>query len=72
MQLVTQISMPVFVAVCLLATAAILSNMISFIMIGKINVLRADNQRISCLWWGTGVRRQFKALYPGNKLICLS
>ena len=58
MQLVTQISMPVFVAVCLLATAAILSNMISFIMIGKINVLRAENQRISCLSWGTGVRIQ--------------
>jgi hypothetical protein len=71
MQLMSQISLPVILAVCLMATAAILANMISFIMIGKINVVRPENERISYLWWGTGVRKQFKQLYPGNKLVFL-
>jgi hypothetical protein len=71
MQLMSQISLPVILAVCLMATAAILANMISFIMIGKMNVMRPENERISYLWWGTGMRKQFKQLYPGNKLVFL-
>jgi hypothetical protein len=71
MQLRTQISLPVIFAVCLGATAAVLANMISFIMIGKINTLLPERERISYLWWGTGVRKQFKQLYPGNKLVFL-
>ena len=71
MQLMTQISLPVIFAVCLGATAAVLANMISFIMIGKINTLLPERERISYLWWGTGVRKQFKQLYPGNKLVFL-
>ena len=71
MQLITQISLPVILAVCFMATAAVLANMISFIMIGKINTLLPESERISYLWWGTGVRKQFKQLYPGNKLVFL-
>ena len=71
MQLISQMSLPVFLVVCLMATAAILGNMISFIMIGKINLVRPENERISYLWWGIGVRSQFKQLYPGNKLVFL-
>ncbi len=71
MQLITQISLPVILAVCLMATAAVLANMISFMMIGKINTLLPESERISYLWWGTGVRKQFKQLYPGNKLVFL-
>jgi hypothetical protein len=71
MQLMSQISLPVLLAVCLGVSAAILANMISFIMIGKINVRRPEHERISYLWWGTGVRKQFKQLYPGNKLVLL-
>jgi len=40
-------------------------------MIGKINETLCENERISYLWWGTGVRKRFKQLYPGNKLILL-
>ena len=54
-----------------MATAAVLANMISFIMIGKINVLRSERERISYLWWGTGVRKQFKQLYPKSNLVLL-
>ncbi len=69
--IMSQLSLPVIIAACLMATAAILANMISFIMIGKINVLLPENERISYLWWGTRVRKQFKQLYPGNKLALL-
>lgn len=71
MQLIDQISWPVILAVCLGTTATVLANMLSFIMIGKINVLLPERERISYLWWGTGVRKQFKKLYPGNKLVLL-
>ncbi len=69
MQLMGQISLPVIIAGSLMATGAVLANMISFIMIGKINLLARERERISYLWWGTNVRRQFKQLYPGNKLV---
>jgi hypothetical protein len=59
----SKISLPVTLVVCLMATTAILANMISFIMIGKINVMRPENERVSYLWWGTGVRKQFKQLF---------
>lgn len=71
MQLIDQISWPVILAVGIGTTATVLANMLSFIMIGKINVLLPERERISYLWWGTGVRKQFKKLYPGNKLVLL-
>lgn len=71
MQLISQLSLPVILAVCLGATATILANMFSFIMIGKINATRPESERISYWWWGGGVRKQFKQLYPGNKLVFL-
>jgi hypothetical protein len=71
MQLMTRISWPAILAACLGGTAAILANMISFIMIGKINTVLPEGKRISYLWWGTGVRKRFKQLYPGNKLVLL-
>lgn len=71
MQLIAQASWPVIFAACLGGTAAILANMISFIMIGKINTILPEGERVSYLWWGTGVRKRFKQLYPGNKLVLL-
>jgi hypothetical protein len=71
MQLTTRISWLVILAGCLLASAAVLANMISFIMIGKINVRSPESERISYFWWGTEVRKRFKQLYPGNKLVFL-
>jgi hypothetical protein len=45
--------------------------MISYIMIGKINERVPESERISYLWWGTEVRKRFKELYPGNRLVLL-
>jgi hypothetical protein len=45
-----------------------LANIISFIMIGKINERVPESERISYFWWGTEVRRKFKQLYPESKL----
>lgn len=71
MQLITQVSWPVILAACLGGTAAILANMISFIMIGKIKTVLPEGEKVSYLWWGTGVRKRFKRPYPGNKLVLL-
>ena len=48
-----------------------MANMISFMMIGKINERVPESERISYWWWGTEVRKRFKQLYPGNKLVFL-
>ena len=71
MQLMTRISPPVILAICLGTAATVLANMISFIMIGKINTLLPERERISYLWWATNIRKRFKQLYPGSKLVFL-
>ncbi len=71
MQLTTQISLPVIVAGCLGASAAIIANLISFVMIGKVNERLPANERVSYLLWGSEVRTRFKQLYPGDKLVLL-
>jgi hypothetical protein len=68
-QLLTNISWPVVFAGCVGASSAILANMISFVMIGKINERVREEERISYLWWGSNVRRKFKQLYPANRLL---
>ena len=50
---------------------AMFANMISFIMIGRINERVPDKERISYLWWSSQVRKRFKALYPASKLVFL-
>ena len=71
MPLTARIPMPAIIAVCSMATAAVLVNMIYFVMIGKINTMLPARERISYLWWGTRVRKRFKQLYPGNKIVLL-
>ena len=46
-----------------------LANTVPVVMIGKINERVPDNERISCLRWGTEVRRRFKELSPRNRLV---
>lgn len=41
------ISMPTLIAGCLIASAAVLANMLSFVMIGKINERVLESERIS-------------------------
>jgi hypothetical protein len=71
MQLTIHISWSVIFAGCIGASAAVLANMISFMMIGKINERLPESERISYFWWGTEVRKRFKQLYPGNRLVFL-
>jgi len=71
MPLTARIPMPAIIAVCLMTTAAVLVNMIYFVMIGKINTMLPARERISYFWWGTRVRKRFKQLYPGNKIVLL-
>ncbi len=68
MQLSLPIAASAIVCGLLFGSFAILANMISFIMIGKINERAPENERISYFWWGTEVRRRFKSLYPDSKL----
>ena len=67
----SQISLPVIIAGSLMTSPAVLANMLSFIMVGKINERLPENERISYFWWGTEVRRRFKRLYPKNRLVFL-
>ena len=71
MQLTNHISWQVPASLCLLISAAVLANIVSFVMIGKINVRLPEDQRVSYLWWGTEVRKTFKRLYPGDRLVLL-
>ncbi len=50
---------------------AIFSNMLSFIIIGKINERVPESERISYFWWGTEIRKKYKQLYPEGKLVFL-
>ncbi len=72
MQLTTLIPLRVIVIGLLGGSFAIFANMLSFIMIGKINERVAESERISYFWWGTEVRRRFKQLYPASKLALLA
>jgi hypothetical protein len=69
MQLIGQISWMAIVSACIGATGAILANMISLIMIGKINSCVPDSERISYIWWGGEVRGRFRKLFPNSNFI---
>jgi hypothetical protein len=72
MQLMTLIPLSVIMAGGLMASFAVLGNMLYFIMIGEINERVPENERISYLWWGTEVRKRYKQLYPSSKLVLLA
>jgi hypothetical protein len=65
------ISLPALITVCIFTSAIVLTNMISLVMIGKINERLPEGKRMS--YWGMGInpRKKFKQLYPGNKLVWL-
>jgi hypothetical protein len=71
MQLDLSLTAPAIIAGLTLASSAIFANMISFIMIGKINKRVVESERISYFWWGNQVRRKFKHFYPDSKLTLL-
>ena len=48
---------------------AIALNTLYLVMIGKINQRVRENQRISFVLWGSGVKKQLRQLYPDRKLL---
>jgi hypothetical protein len=72
MQLTTLVPLRVIVIALLFGSFAILANMVSFIMIGKINERVPENERISYFWWSTEVRKRYKQFYPASKLALLA
>jgi len=69
MQLITHISWSAVIAGSLATTFAVIANMISFAMIGKINTKLPASEQFSYLWWGTNVRKKYKELYPKDTLV---
>jgi hypothetical protein len=68
MQLTNLIPLRAIVIALLGGSFAIFANMLSFIMIGKINERAPESERISYFWWGTEVRKRYKQYYPASKL----
>jgi hypothetical protein len=58
----------VIVIVLLGGFFAIAANMLSFVMIGKINERVPEAERISYFWWSTGVKKRYKELFPSSKI----
>jgi len=45
------------------------ANLAALEMAGKINEKLPESKRMSEIWWDSTVRRKFKALYPGDRLV---
>ena len=56
---------------CILGFSAVVGNIVYLNMIDKINSELPEEQRVSYFSGGTEVRKRFKQLYPGNKLILM-
>ena len=70
-QLMSPFTVRAIVVALIGGSFAIFANMISFVMIGKINERVPEKERISYFWWGTEARKRFKELYPESKLTIL-
>ncbi len=68
MQILNEMSPPVLIAALLLGLTALSANLISYVMIWKINKRVPQNEQISYWWWGSEVQRKFKQHYPSHKL----
>ena len=71
MQHAPQFPLAAIICGCLGGIGALVANLVSIAMIERINGRVPLRDRISCFWWGTEVRRKFKQLYPGNRLVVL-
>lgn len=48
---------------------AIVLNMLALVLIGKINEKVQPDKRVSYFVWGSGIKKQFRQLYPDSKLL---
>ena len=71
MQLLTQV-WPALIAVCVGASAAFCANLVTLVMIDKINERMPESERMSHFGGGGwNVRGRFKRLYPESRLVLL-
>jgi hypothetical protein len=54
-----------------LGSLAILLNMLALVIIGKINEKVPEHERMGYLWWGTGILKRYRAIYPNGRLALL-
>ena len=50
---------------------AVAANMIALMIIGQINQNLPQEERISYVWWGTGIRKLHHQFYPKSRLVLL-
>lgn len=50
---------------------AVTLNMLALIMIGKINQKLPLDERVSYFNWGSGIKKQYRGLYPESNLIII-
>jgi hypothetical protein len=48
---------------------AFAANMIAFEMIDQINAKVPEAERLGLLFWGTGIKKQHRTLYPKSRLV---
>lgn len=48
---------------------AVILNMFALVMIGRINEKLEPDRRVSYFHWGSGIKKQFRQLYPESKLL---
>jgi hypothetical protein len=48
---------------------AVGANIFAFTIIDQINQKVPNNERIDWFYWGSGIRKQHRKLYPGSRLV---
>jgi hypothetical protein len=59
------------IAAALGASFAIFANLLSYVLVGRINERVPQNERVSYLWWDARIRNKHQELYPESKLVFL-
>jgi hypothetical protein len=50
---------------------AVAANMLALMMIGQINQNLPEGKRLSYVWWGIGIRKMHRRLFPKSMLVLL-
>ena len=61
-------SWQLIVALVMVVSIGFVVNMLSFVMIVKVNEALPERERISCWDWRRGVTKQYRRIYPRGKL----
>lgn len=64
-------SLPVLIVALLGGAFALSANLISVMMVDKINAGQSEGKQRSIFWWGTGLRKEFRQRYPSSRLVLI-